>query len=327
MHKNSESEMVIALDLGGTNLRIAAVSPKGEVLHLDRKQTRADAGPQNLIERMVRGVHGLEKTLETEGRTVKGVAIGAPGVIAGKEGMVMSSPNLPGWERIPLLEVLGRDIDKPLILANDANAAVYGEFWAGAGRKNRTIVLLTLGTGVGGGIIINGELLEGADGMAGEIGHLTVEREGEACPCGNRGCLERYASATGISMRYQKLCAEESGARQGPGTLSSQEVYRLAVQGNALAQRALAEAGMYLGVAMAAIVNIINPECLIIGGGVLPAWDYIIPAANREMLSRAFQAPAERLTILPAALGDRAGIIGAAGILWEGDGAGLSLER
>jgi glucokinase len=262
----------------------------------------------------------MERTLEREGRAVRGVSIGAPGVIARKEGIVMSSPNLPGWERIPLLERLGREIDRPMILENDANAAVYGEYWAGAGRESRTIVLLTLGTGVGGGIIVNGELLEGADGMAGEIGHLTVEREGEPCPCGNRGCLERYASATGISMRYNQLCSGGTEADEGKKTTTSREVYLLAVDGNPLAQRALAEAGMYLGVAMAAIVNIINPECIIIGGGVLPAWDYIVPAASREMLTRAFQAPAERLRILPAALGDRAGIIGAAGILWEGAG-------
>jgi glucokinase len=310
----SATESVIALDLGGTNLRIAAVTQQGEVLHLTREKTRADSGPDNLIKRMVAGIRRLEETLDGEGREVRGISIGAPGVIARERGVVMSSPNLPGWEKIPLLERLSSEFKQPMVLENDANAAAFGEFWSGAGNGRKTMVLLTLGTGVGGGIIVNGELLEGADGMAGEIGHLTVEREGAPCPCGNRGCLERYASATGIAARYGELAGSD-----GAGT-SSEDVYRLAIGGDSYAQRALAEAGMYLGVAMAAIVNILNPECIIIGGGVLPAWAFIIPAAAQEMKSRAFQAPAERVEIIPAALGDRAGIIGAAGIIWEGGG-------
>lgn len=308
-------DTVIALDLGGTNLRIAAVTRQGEVLHLTREKTRADAGPENLVNRMVEGIRRLEETLLRERCGVRGISVGAPGVIARDRGVVMSSPNLPGWEKISLLEMLGREFEHPMVLENDANAAAFGEFWAGAGKGRKTIVLLTLGTGVGGGIIVNGELLEGADGMAGEIGHLTVEREGAPCPCGNRGCLERYASATGIAARFGELAGEE-----GAGA-SSEAVYRLAIAGNLMARRALAEAGVSLGVAMAAIVNIINPECIIIGGGVLPAWDFIIPAAAQEMRSRAFQAPAERVEIIPAALGDRAGIIGAAGIIWEGSGS------
>ncbi len=321
-----ERRTVIGLDLGGTNLRIAGVTGAGEVLALYRERTNAAAGPDDLIERIVKGVDLVEKGLRKDGWEVLGASLGVPGVISRKEGVVESSPNLPGWTKIPLLSRLRRHLSLPLLMENDANAAVFGEFWAGAGRGRSTIVLLTLGTGVGGGIIVDGELLRGSDGMAGEVGHLTVEREGEPCPCGNRGCLERYASATGISRRYRFLCSAfpGSGPKGAPGDISAAEVHARAEQGDTLARRALAEAGTYLGIALASIVNIINPEAIIVGGGVLPAWDWIIPPARGEMFSRAFQAPAERVELLPAALGDRAGLIGAAGLFWKETPPGLS---
>lgn len=307
---------VIGVDLGGTNLRIAGVTASGEVITLYREETRAATGPRDLIERLLEGIRQVSRRLEEKGWEILGASLGVPGVIARREGVVESSPNLPGWKRIPLLELLRREVTLPLLIENDANAAVYGEFWVGAGRGSSNIVLLTLGTGVGGGIIVEGELLRGADGMAGEIGHLTVEREGDPCPCGNRGCLERYTSAQGIARRYLDLKEGEEPGR-GAGPLTATDVHTLAAAGDSLARQALHEAGTYLGIAMASIVNILNPQVIIVGGGVLPAWDWIVPSAREEMFSRAFQAPAERVKLLPASLGDRAGFIGAAGLLWK----------
>jgi glucokinase len=312
-----DRRIVIGVDLGGTNLRIAGVTREGEVLQLRREETRAEAGPEDLLERLAAGLLGVEEVLTRSGWEVLGASLGVPGVISRRRGVVESSPNLPGWKKIHLLRRLRRRVSLPLLLENDANAAVYGEYWAGSGKGKSTIVLLTLGTGVGGGIIIDGRLLRGADGMAGEIGHLTVEREGEPCPCGNRGCLERYASARGISGRYLGLLGGGAPEMPAEGSGEAAWVHSLALQGDLMALRTFREAGVYLGIAMAAIVNIINPEAIIIGGGVLPAWDLFIPSAREEMMARAFQAPAERVELLPAALGDHAGFIGAAGLLWE----------
>ncbi len=312
---------VIGIDLGGTNLRVAGVDPEGRVVHLSRDETGASGGPEAVLKRLVGGLRSVEDRLRVSGWDVVGVSLGVPGIISRREGVVVSSPNLPGWKMIPLLDLIRERVSLPLMMENDANAALYGEFWMGAARGCRTAVLMTLGTGVGGGIITDGRLLRGADGMAGEIGHLTVEREGEPCPCGNRGCLERYASAAGVARRYRRLQEESSGNPSPEGTTAT-AVHSLALKGDVLALRTFREAGTCLGIALASVVNIVNPEVVIIGGGLLPAWDFFMPSAREEMFRRAFQAPAERVGLLPALLGDQAGYIGAAGLFWkEGRGA------
>jgi glucokinase len=316
MDSDKAGRAVIGIDLGGTNLRVAGVDPEGKVVHLNRDETGASGGPETVLERLVGGLRLVEERLGASGWDVVGASLGVPGVISRREGVVSSSPNLPGWQNIPLLELIRQRVDLPLMMENDANAALYGEFWMGAARGCRTAVLMTLGTGVGGGIITDGQLLRGADGMAGEIGHLTVEREGETCPCGNRGCLERYASASGVARRYRRL-VEESPDGNLPGETTAATVHALARQGDPLALRTFREAGSCLGIALASIVNIVNPEVVIIGGGLLPAWDFFMPSAREEMFHRAFQSPAERVRLLPALLGDQAGYIGAAGLFWK----------
>jgi glucokinase len=308
--------VVIGVDLGGTNLRVAGVDSEGRVVHLSRDETGASGGPEEVLQRLVGGLTGVDGRLRASGWDVVGASLGVPGVISRKEGVVASSPNLPGWKKIPLLDFIRERVNFPLMMENDANAAAYGEFWVGAAKGCRTAVLMTLGTGVGGGIIAGGRLLRGADGMAGEIGHLTVEREGEPCPCGNRGCLERYASAAGVARRYRRLQEEFSGAPSA-GETTAAAVHSLARKGDAVALRTFREAGTCLGIALASVVNIVNPEVLIIGGGLLPAWDFFMPSAREEMFRRAFQAPAERVRLLPALLGDQAGYIGAAGLFWK----------
>jgi glucokinase len=195
-------------------------------------------------------------------------------------------------------------------LENDANAAAYGEYWRGAGRGCDSMVLLTLGTGVGGGLVLHGELWRGADGMAGEIGHVTVEPNGRTCRCGNAGCLETYASATAVVENYRELSGIEEG-------VSAEEVGRRALEGDANARQSYREAGRSLGIAFAGLVNLLNPEQIVIGGGVLPAWDLFMPTAEQELRRRAFAPAAERVRFAPAALGDLAGVTGAAGLLWR----------
>jgi glucokinase len=210
---------------------------------------------------------------------------------------------------VPLRNRVAAAIGLPVLLENDANAAAFGEYWRGAGEGCSSMVLLTLGTGVGGGLVLGGELWRGADGMAGEIGHITVEPGGRTCRCGNAGCLETYASATGIVESYRELAGIEE-------VVSAEEVHRRAHEGDANARQSYREAGRSLGLAFAALVNLLNPERIVIGGGVLPAWDLFMPAAEHEMRRRAFVAPASSVRLAPAALGDLAGVTGAAGLLW-----------
>jgi glucokinase len=307
----SSGDVVVGLDLGGTNLRVAGVDAAGEVAFLHRESTAAREGPASLVGRLVAAVRLVRSRLEEGGRRVRGVAVGAPGIIAHRDGIVVSSPNLPGWQDVPLRERVREAVGLPVFLENDANAAAFGEFWRGAGRGSGSMVLLTLGTGVGGGLILDGELWRGADGMAGEIGHMTVEPGGRTCRCGNSGCLESYASATGIVDRYAELCATNEGF------VSAEEVHRRAREGDPNARQAYREAGRALGIAFSSLVNLLNPEIIVIGGGVLPAWDVFMPAAEAEVRRRAFAAPATRVRFAPAALGDLAGVTGAAGLLWR----------
>lgn len=302
--------VAIALDLGGTNLRVAAVGEDGALLLLHREQTAAREGPEPLIRRIQAAIDRIAADVSGSGGVVRGVALGAPGIISIRDGTVVASPNLPGWRDVPLRDRVAAAVGLPVILENDANAAAYGEYWRGAGAGCQSMVLLSLGTGVGGGLVLSGELWRGADGMAGEIGHVTVEPGGRTCRCGNSGCLETYASATGIVDTYRELAKSDE-------YLTAEEVHRRAHEGDANARQSYREAGRSLGVAFAALVNLLNPERIIIGGGVLPAWDLFMPTAEQEMRRRAFAAPADRVRFAPAALGDMAGVTGAGGLLWR----------
>jgi glucokinase len=301
---------IIGMDLGGTNLRVAGVAASGAIAELYREQTLAREGPELVIERIVAAIGCVSARLTGSGGSVRGVVLGAPGIISRRAGSVVASPNLPGWHDVPLRDRVAAAIGLPVLLENDANAAAYGEYWRGAGAGCASMVLLTLGTGVGGGLVLGGELWRGADGMAGEIGHISVDPGGRTCRCGNAGCLETYASATGIVDSYRELAGIEEA-------VSAEEVHRRAHEGDANARQSYREAGRSLGLAFAALVNLLNPECIVIGGGVLPAWDLFMPAAEQELRRRAFAAPASRVRIAPAALGDLAGVTGAAGLLWR----------
>lgn len=303
-------EFVIGMDLGGTNLRVAAVGRDGEVVALQRGDTGAREGPEAVIARIVGAVRDVAARVAADGAAVRGVMLGAPGIIASALGTVVSSPNLPGWRDVPLRDLVAAGVGLPVSLENDANAAAYGEFWRGAGGGCATMVLVTLGTGVGGGLVLGGSLWRGADGMAGEVGHMTVEPGGRTCNCGNAGCLETYASATAILDRYRELAGEQEAS-------SAAQVHARALEGDANARQAFREAGRALGIAFASLVNLLNPERIVVGGGVLPAWELLMPAAEQELRRRAFAALAARVRLERAVLGDLAGVTGAGGLLWS----------
>jgi glucokinase len=303
---------VIGVDLGGTNVRAAVVNRDGEVLARHKEATRASEGRERVLSRLVEIIRDLELQARNKQYEVAGLGVGAPGVIEAGKGIVVKSPNLPDWNNFALRSALEAAVGLPVVLENDANAAALGEQWRGAGRGTSSMILLTLGTGVGGGIVLDGRIWRGADGMAGEIGHMTLFPGGRQCTCGNRGCLEMYASARGIVQTYREAGA--SGKSHPEDVLTSESIYSAAREGDRRAAAVMRDTGRFLGIGVASLINIFNPERIVIGGGVRDAWQLFIDAARDEVHQRAFEAPAKRAAIVPAELGDDAGMVGAAAL-------------
>jgi glucokinase len=256
---------------------------------------------------------------------LKAVGVGIPGAVLVKEGIVTQAPNIPSLGGLPIRSMLQERIQVPCFLENDANAIALGEFWQGAGRGYKHICCLTLGTGTGGGVIIDGELLHGADGMAAELGHIAVQAEGAPCNCGSRGCLETFASANGILriLSYELTLQSRSSLTSIPReNITPEVVYAHARKGDAIARLVLERAGVGLGVGLASLVNMLNPEVIVIGGGVSAAWDILIPPAIEMMKRRAFRQMAARVKIVRAETADDAGIYGCAYLAWQSISAG-----
>jgi glucokinase len=310
---------LIGVDLGGTNIRVAAISLRGEVLYRKKEPTDSQNGRELVIERLIQMLHESLKREKQAGRKPVAMGIGTPGVIYIKEGLVVSSPNLPDWINVPLKEIVRKEISLPIVVENDANAAAYGEQWVGAGQDANSMICITLGTGVGGGIILDGRVWHGEDGMAAEVGHTTVNPEGPQCQCGNTGCLEVYASASGIVREVKRRLKREDSllkkSFQGrEDHFTARDVFRAAKTGDPVSLRVIQQMGHYLGVGIANLVNLFNPELIVLAGGVTAAWKDFIPIVREEVQVRAFEVPRKRAKIVRAKLGDHAGIIGAAGV-------------
>jgi glucokinase len=296
------SEYSIGIDLGGTNLRAAAIDAQGKMLDKIAGSTELGAGRDVVIDDMVQSIEALRARLGEH--NLRGVGIGLPGFILIDKGIIVGSNNMPEFENYPVRDEIEKRLGAKVILENDANAAALGEKWMGAGREVDDLVLLTLGTGIGGGIIVNGRVLHGHLGMAGELGHLTVVPNGNPCGCGNRGCVEKHASATAIAAMARLI---------GLGhDLTSEDVYKLAVEGNDRAKTIFRSMGEALGVAMANLINIFNFPLYLLSGGPLPAWDYFAPAMMEEVARRSFTYRHAPTKIERATLGNEAGLFGAA---------------
>jgi glucokinase len=227
-----------------------------------------------------------------------------------KEGILMTSANMPGFENFPIRDEIANRLGAPVILENDANAAALGEKWMGAGQCVDDMILLTLGTGVGGGIISGGKVLHGFMGMAAELGHMTVYPSGNLCGCGNQGCLEKHASATSVEASAKYLALGDD--------LTAKDVFDLAKSGDASAKRIFASMGSALGIALANLINIFNFPLYLLSGGVTPAWEFFAPAMIEEVTKRSFTYRNTATRIEPAKLGGDAGIYGAAYLPWQG---------
>lgn len=336
------STFAVGVDLGGTNLRIAAVDGDGNLLEKVTLGTQTVKGRDYVIGEMTDAIKALAGKYSSR-LTLQGVGIGVPGIIDKRTGMLRESPNLPGWDDYPVRDEIERRLSTQVILENDANVAAFGEGWLGAARGYNEVCMITLGTGVGGGIVIAGKIWQGMNGMAGEVGHVTVKPDGYPCKCGNRGCAEQYASATAIV----KMAREEIEAGNAPEMakladghnpnveFSARAVFNLALQGDPAAQRVYDRVGSALGVLIADLVNILNLRMYVIGGGVSGGWPAFAPKMFEELRQRSMvyaatappdefipigaaakvapkQPPPYRTVVTRALLGSDAGLYGAA---------------
>jgi glucokinase len=288
----------IGVDLGGTNLRIAAVTNEGQLLEKVAVPTKTARGPDRTIDEMCEAIHHVSAKHKESGRFL-GVGIGVLGIIDMESGTVRKSANFPGWENYPVRAEIERRLracsllenDAHVVLDNDANMAALGEQWLGAARGVPNMAVVTLGTGIGGGIVLNGKIWTGMNGMAGEFGHVTVEPEGPICGCGNRGCAERYASASAIMRMAREAVAGGQApslaqAASSDPEIGAKSIYALAMRGDEQARRIFHSFGRYLGIMLAGAINILNLDMYVLGGGVSSAWDAFAPKMFEELRER-----------------------------------------
>lgn len=323
---NLREPLVCAVDLGGTNLRAATIDVEGHIHDRRKRSTPKSDRAEAIVAAIAAAVRECEFQAQQPGQSIQAISVVVPGSV--HSGVVVNAPNIPSLAGFKLEDALRDELCVPVTIENDANAAAVGEMWRGAARGCRTIICLTLGTGVGSGIILDGDLWRGIDGTAGEIGHTSIEPFGGVqCKCGNIGCLEVYASATAIvRMTRERLSQYPQSVLHSVAAkeLTAQNVYEAAQQGDQLSLDIFREMGTRLGIAMANIVNIFNPEMIVIGGGVAAAFDLFAPYAQAEVKKRAFPVPAKRCRIEKAECGDDAGLLGAAWLVLQQRRVGVS---
>ncbi len=294
---SERASSLIGIDVGGTNLRGALIGADGEIMRRFRVLSDIHKGRESFLERLVDEVRRLQNTAASLGAPIQAVGVGVPGLID-RQGWVHSSVNMPALEGIALRDCLEQRLELPVRCANDANLIALGEFRYGSGRGFNSVLVVTLGTGVGSGLILNGQLWEGTAGFAAEFGHTTVNPDGHPCPCGNCGCLEQYVSATALS-RF--------GGGRAPELLAS-----LARGGDEGVRQLFQQAGIYLGIALAGLLNTLNLDGIVIGGGVSASYDLLEPALTATLHQRTFPQILRGVQIRRASLGDDAGLLGAA---------------
>lgn len=306
----------IGVDIGGTNVKIALIDEKGTIAYSNSVPTRAEMGYEYTIQNIINTIKDSLKESNNDISNIGGIGFGLPGQIDSVNGIVRLLPNIPGWVEVPLAKIVKDEFNVPVKLDNDVRVATLGELNYGAGKGCQNLICLTVGTGVGSGIVLNGQLVRGASMTAGEIGHVIVERNnGEICGCGATGCLEAYASgpsvvkmakdyiAGGKSTKFKEIAAGNE--------ITPYMVYEAAKQGDAVAKRIFTIVGEYLGVALVSVVNLLNPEKIIVGGGVGQAGDLILEPIREAIKKRCIPTSAAAVEIVPAQLGESAGVVGA----------------
>lgn len=314
--------LALGMDLGGTSIKVGVVTCQGTIVGRGLQLTEAYRGVADVVDNMVKAAKQAMEEAEVTPEDLEGVGIGAPGTCDGPRGIVVSGTNL-GWQDVPLAAMVQDALGLPSFLDNDANCAALGEQWCGAGVGSQHMLMLTLGTGVGGGLILDGRIYHGARGWAGEFGHMPVVGNGTPCNCGRRGCLETVASASAIAREAQHLIDADQApllakraAAQGR-IVDARLVISAARDGDPVACQILRTAGGHLGWVVAALVGALNPERVVVGGGVAEAGDLILEPLRVVVRERAMPGPESVVSVIPAALGNDAGLVGAASLVWR----------
>ncbi len=305
----------IGIDVGGTNVKIALVNDKGNIIYSNSIPTRAEMGYEYTINNMKDAIAELIKETKSDKKSIEGIGFGFPGQIDYKKGVVRLAPNIPGWVEVPIAEIMEKEFGIPTRVDNDVRCAALGELNYGAGIGCENLICITVGTGIGSGLIINGKLVRGASNAAGEIGHIKLDMHGgPLCGCGDRGCLEAFASGPSIvamaeeyikggkSTKYRELANPD---------ITPYIVSEAAKQGDPVAKRIFTIVGEYIGIGLASVVNLLNPEKIIIGGGVAAAGDLLLNPIKENLIKRAMPIAGSAVEIVPAQLGNSAGVIGA----------------
>lgn len=323
------SQYCMGIDLGGTSIKFILMDAdhqRGGVRQLPTPET---GGGQAVADRIVAGVRELMASESIEAGQVRGVGIGSPGPLNISEGIIIATPNVAGMENVPLRQMVSDALGFPTVLDNDANAAGYGEYLCGAGRGGGDMVLLTLGTGVGGGIVIDGKVLHGAHEMGAEVGHMIVEPGGEECGCGQHGCLERYCSAAAIARHAEKLVGDGrrsslKAVLEDAGRIDSKDIHAALLAGDAVAAEAWDRGAYYLALGCVSLCRIFDPEEIVLSGGLARAGDDLLRPVTEHYAKLHWPITDIKTRVVIATLGNDAGAIGAAGLAWQafGDDAG-----
>ncbi len=321
-HANS---YIIGVDLGGTNIVVGAMSADGTrqfAMQSTPTPPRSEGSSGRVVERMIEMVEvTIAETLKETGAKrgdILGVGIGAPGPLDRENGIVIIAPNL-GWHNLPLRDLISDAVKLPCTLDNDANCATYGEWWIGAARGARNVVGITIGTGIGGGLIIDGKLYHGSSDVAGEIGHMSIDQTGRRCGCGNYGCLEAYASGPNIAERAREalrsgdISVLPSMVGGDLERITAATVYEAAHKGDIVAREVVRDTAKFLGVGLANLLNVFNPDVVVVAGGVTQAGDALFEPLRAEVRRRAFKPAVTACRIVPGELPGTAGVIGAVG--------------
>ncbi len=319
----TKTPVVIGLDLGGSNTRWALVTQEGEILGRWERATATMPDQERLIAILAAELAACAPEARNRGAQIKGVGLGVAGQVLPREGLVAFSPNVPALNACPLVPSLQSQVDWPLFLENDANLFALGEHWLGAGLRHSQMLGITLGTGVGGGLILEGRLWSGTAGTAGEIGHMTIEAEGELCHCGNRGCLETLASGVWATAWVKEQLAQGAASwlrelyETDPEALTGETLVVAAGQRDPLALKAFERVGHALGIAIANVVHLLGLPRVVIGGRFARSWELFETPLQEELSRRLTLFPLAALSVVPAQLGDDAGLLGAAKLAWE----------
>ena len=306
----------IGVDVGGTNVKIALVDLDGKIAFSNTVPTRAEMGYEAGVNNIKQAIKDLMQESNQTNKTVEAIGFGLPGQIDYKEGIVKNLPNIPGWVDIPLAKMIEDEFSIPTRLDNDVRCADLGELNFGAGKVCENLICITVGTGIGSGIILNGKLVRGAANAAGEIGHIKMEMNGgPLCGCGDYGCFEAYASGPAIVTMAKEYISGGKSAKYKEmatdGIITPYIVAQAALQGDTVSIQIFKQMGKIIGTGLASVVNLLNPEKIIIGGGVADAGDLLLEPIRKTILDRAMPIQAKSVKVVPAQLANAAGVIGA----------------